>query len=148
MKVLGYEIERLGKQPLHFALLILVVSMTIAGLEKLANYASILDSDPNSPWIITTSFVLFYAIFSSIFSLRSDQLNLYWRDAIFGFLGLCFLSIMASQLLSGIGMEEAGSFRWLYVVLAIGYLVFLVIVRLMRKIVEIAIRQDDRFHGD
>lgn len=45
-------------------------------------------------------------------------------------------------------MDEAGSFRWLYIVFALTYLVFISIVNMMRKIMEIAKKQDARLRGE
>jgi hypothetical protein len=102
----------------------------------------------NSAWVLMTACILFYALCSSVLSLRSAKINIYWRNAIFGFLILAVGSALVSTAVSGVSIDEAGSFRWIYVVLAIGYLVFLAIVRLMKRIVDIAIKQDDRLRGE
>ena len=39
-------------------------------------------------------------------------------------------------------MSEAGSYRWIYIVVAIGYLVFLSLMAMLRKIVEFAQREE------
>jgi len=94
-----------------------------------------------------TASILFYAICSSVLSLRSPDMNRYWRDSILAFVGLTVLSAVAATVISGVGIDEAGSFRWIFVVLAIGFLVFLSIVRVMKRIVDIAIKQDERLRG-
>jgi len=43
---------------------------------------------------------------------------------------------------------EAKSFRWIYIVFTFGYLLFLCILRAMRKIVHIAQKQDARLRGE
>ncbi|MDX1409977.1 MAG: hypothetical protein R3330_17630, partial [Saprospiraceae bacterium] len=80
-------------------------------------------------------------------SLCADNMNRYWSRSIMCFVGLMALSILTSTVVSGASMDEAGTFRWLFVVLTIGYLVFLVIVRLMKRIVDIAIKQDEKLRG-
>ena len=53
-----------------------------------------------------------------------------------------------AYLVSGVTIDEAGSFRWLYVVLTMGYLIFLAIVQSMKRIVDIAIQQDKRLRNE
>ena len=139
--------EHIAADPVLQAGVVFVCAAVIAGMEKIGNVLSIVDSEQKSPWIVMSAFVLFYALFSSIFSLRSKALNRYWSKAIVGFVGLSALSILYATALSGLSIDEAGTFRWLFVVFAIGYLVFLIIVRLIRRIVEIAIKQDEKLRG-
>lgn len=139
--------ERVVQDPVLQAAIVGVVAVIIAGLEKLANVISMIDSEPRSPWIIMTSFILFYALFNSILSLKSSRLNRYWGRGIMSFIGLCVVTIAISTAFSSLSIDEAGTFRWLFLVLAVGYLVFLTIVRLMRKIVDIAIKQDEKLRG-
>ena len=135
------------KKPEYQAIIVFLAGLLLALLDKLATAIGLWESASNNAWIIMTAFVLFYALFNSILSLKADSMNRYWSRSIMSFVGLIAVSIGVSTLLSGIGIDEAGSFRWLFLVLTIGYLVFLVIVRLMRRIVEIAIKQDERLRG-
>ena len=130
------------------ALLILAIGVLIVGFEWLGNVIGLMDSDSNSPWIVFTSFVLFFSIANSLMSLKAENMNRYWSRSIIAFMGLLVLSGLFATLFSGLSIDEAGSFRWLFVVLTFGYLVFLSIVRLMKKIVDIAIEQDDRLRGE
>ena len=81
-------------------------------------------------------------------SLKAASMNKYWSRSIMAFMGLLVVSGLLATVFSGLSIDEAGSFRWLFVVLTFGYLVFLSIVRLMKKIVDIAIEQDDRLRGE
>ena len=105
-------------------------------------------SDPISPWIITTAMVLFFSLFNSILSLKAESMNKYWGRSIIGFMVLLVLSAVIARLFSGLSMDEAGSFRWLFLVLTMGYLIFLAIVRTMKRIVQIAIKQDKRLRNE
>ena len=55
---------------------------------------------------------------------------------------------LLAHYISGLSMDEAGHFRWLYICFTFTFLVFLSIVNLMRKIVDIAKRQDARLRGE
>jgi hypothetical protein len=136
-------VNNIARNPMYQAVLIFSIAFFLAGLEKLTNVLGILDSEPNSPWIIMTSFILFFSIANSILSLRTPNLNKYWAISIVSYIALLAFSGLVATFLSGLSFDEAGSFRWLFMVLTLGYLVFLSVVRLIRRIVEYAIKQDD-----
>ena len=140
--------QKIVRFPLAQAGLIFAIALTFALLEWLGKVSGIMNPDPNSPWIIFTSFVLFFSITTSVLSLKSSDMNRYWGRSIIAFAALLVLSGSCAWLLSGLSIDEAGSFRWLFVVLTVGFLVFLSITRLVKRIVDIAIKQDDRLRGE
>lgn len=99
-------------------------------------------------WEASFSVLLVFMLFNSVFSIPFENRMVYFRDSIFCFLGVAFLSGFLAQTFSSISMDEAGSFRWLYIVFTFTYLIFISIVNLMRKIMEIAKRQDARLRGE
>ncbi|HLF65852.1 MAG TPA: hypothetical protein VI603_18970 [Saprospiraceae bacterium] len=139
---------KIAAQPLFQAAIIFVLVAFLALIDRGSNVSGVGTSTQNSPWILMTACILFYALCSSILSLKAKQANRYWRDAILSFVLLMVASAATATVLSGQSMDEAGSFRWLFVVMSVGYLVFLTIVRLMKKIVDLAIRQDDKLRGE
>jgi hypothetical protein len=139
---------KIAAQPAYQALIIFVFSAFLTLIDTGTHLNGIGTTTKNSTWILMTTCILFYAVCSSVLSLFSRHPNRYWRDAILSYVGLLVISALTARMLSGLSMDEAGSFRWLFVVLSIGYLVFLSIVRLMRRIVEIAIRQDEKLRGE
>lgn len=138
---------KIAAQPAYQALIIFIFGVFLALIDSGTHLNGIGTSAKNSTWILMTTCILFYAVVSSVLSLFSKSPNRYWRDAIFSYVGLMIVCAGTATLLSGISMDEAGSFRWLFLVLSLGYLVFLSIVRLMRRIVEIAIKQDEKLRG-
>ena len=50
-----------------------------------------------------------------------------------------------AYIFSSMTITEAGSFKWIFMVLTFGYLLFLSVMRFMRKIVEIAQKEDDKW---
>ncbi|MDX1479407.1 MAG: hypothetical protein R3301_16950 [Saprospiraceae bacterium] len=141
------DLQTVFANPVYQAIAVLGVSLVFVLVDKLGGVTGIWETEPRSTWIIMTAFVLFFALFNSVLSLRTKNMNKYWSRSIMCFVGLIAVSVLASTILSGVSMDEAGTFRWLFVVLTIGYLVFLVIVRLMKRIVDIAIRQDEKLRG-
>ena len=109
---------------------------------KLVNLSGLLDVSDRFPWMSAAAFMLIFAIFNSIFSLSSKNLMQYWGRSIYSFLGLVFASGLVAYLFSSLSIYEAGSYRWIFFVLTIGYLVFLSIMSFMKRIVEFAQKEE------
>ena len=87
-------------------------------------------------------FMLLFAMFNSVISLSVADMIKYWGRSVYGFLGLAAGAGFLAYLFSSIPIGEAGSYRWIYVVVSFGYLVFLIIMALVRKIVEFAEKEE------
>jgi len=107
-----------------------------------------LDVDEGTPWLVACSLTFFYVIGNTILSLAADDQNTYWWQSILTYVLLVVLGASAAYLFSGSGMDSVGSYRWLYVVFAIGHVLFLAIARTMKKLVTIAKKQDRRLRGE
>lgn len=140
--------ERIAAQPLYQAIIIFIFSGLIALIDGKGDMLGVGTTSTNAAWITMTTSMLFYALCSSILSLKAKNQGRYWRNGIFTFMGLAVACGLLATAISGQSIDEAGSFRWLFVVLAIGYLVFCAIVSLIRKIVELAVKQDDKLRGE
>ncbi len=97
---------------------------------------------PEKPWVFAMTFLLFYAVINVVFSLNADNAEKYWTQSIIGFLMVAGALGSLAYLFSGLGIDEAGSFKWLFTVVTISYLVFMSIVRAMKSIVEFAQREE------
>jgi cation transporter-like permease len=105
-------------------------------------------TDPGNPWLITTSFVLFYALVNSVLSIASDNQNRYWLHSIISYVILLVVGCLIAYLFSGLSIDEAGSYRWILLIFSISYTLFLAIVRTMKRIVKIAQKQDRALRGE
>lgn len=94
------------------------------------------------PWTIAASFVLFFAAGNAVIALMSKDMEKYWSRSVMCFIGLAVLAGLAAYLFSSLGMNEAGSYKWIYLVLTVGYLVFLSMIGFMKKIVDFAQREE------
>lgn len=99
-------------------------------------------------WEIGASGLLFYALINSVLSIGYENQNYYWLYSIIGFAGLMVICGGLSFMFSGTNIDEAGSFRWIFLVFTMGYLILLSIVRTMKKIITIAQREDKRLRGE
>jgi hypothetical protein len=101
-----------------------------------------------APWVALCGVILFFAIANSVLSLADHKNKLYWMQSIISFAFLLIAGGFIAYLISGVGIYDAGSVSWIYVVFTIGYLVFLSIVNLIKFFVALAQRQDKRLRGE
>ena len=113
-----------------------------------AGSIGVLDVDGGTPWLIAVSLTFFFTIGNSVMSLAADDQNKYWWQSILSYVLLAFLGGSIAYLASGESMDIYGSYRWLYVMFAIGHIFFLALVRTIRKIVMYAKEQDSRLRGE
>lgn len=93
-------------------------------------------------WLVAASFMLFFALFNAILSATSNNILKYWGKSIYSFLGLAIGAGLLAWAFSGLPIGEAGSYKWIYFVVTLGYLVFLSMVAIMKKIVEFAQKEE------
>ena len=96
-------------------------------------------------WVIAGTAILFFALFNSVISLAVKDMNQYWTRSTASYAVLMVLSGSMAYLFSSMTISEAGTFRWIFMVLTFGYLLFLSIMRFMRKIVQIAQQEDNKW---
>ena len=123
-------------------------TMVFTLLFEIFDWTGIAASQDYLPWTMSAAGVLFFALLNSILSLAYENQNKYWLKSFGAYASLMIVGGLVSYLLSGLTIGEAMSFRWLYIVFTIGYIVFLTIVRLMRKVVLIAKKQDKALRGE
>lgn len=128
-------------------LIALGVLIIILG-SKLIAQIGLFESKDIFPWEMAFSGILFFALFNAIFSLSAKDANRYWMLSIFSFVSLVVVLSLIAWLLSGLTMDEAGSFRWILIIFTFSYLLILSIVRAMKKIVGIAQKQDAALRGE
>ena len=122
--------------------------MTLFGLIDLAMPHDDTFLDPGySPWAIATAMILCFVILNTITVLRMDNDLPYWGRSAIVLVGLMAFGYLLCWMLSGRHIDEAGTFRWLWFVMVFVWLVFFVIVRSVRRIVGIALREDERLRG-
>jgi hypothetical protein len=107
----------------------------------------IADTDEGTPWLVACSMTFFFAIGNSILSLASDDQNTYWWQSILSYVLLALLGGAIAYLFSGATVGEVDSYKWLYVVFTFGHILFLTIVRSMKRIVNLAKKEDNKLRG-
>ncbi len=127
---------------------VVIVIILVFNLITLATKTIGIFTDPTIPWLISTSFVLFFALVNSVLSIASDSNNKYWLYSIISYAILLLVGCTIAYLFSGLKIDEAGSYRWILLIFSMSYILFLAIVRTMKRIVKIAQKQDKRLRGE
>lgn len=94
------------------------------------------------PWMAAASFMLVFALFNAVYSVSSKDMVKYYGRSIYSFMALAAASGLFAWLLSSKSLNEAGSYRWIYLVITVGYIVFLCMMAFMRKVVEFAQKEE------
>lgn len=94
------------------------------------------------PWAISAAFLLMFAMMNSLICLRVEGFQKYWTASMFSYLGLMLVLGGTAWLLSGVTLNKAESYRWIFIVVSFGFLVFLSMINFMKKIVKFAEQED------
>ncbi|GIV32088.1 MAG: hypothetical protein KatS3mg030_390 [Saprospiraceae bacterium] len=131
------------KNPVWQAVVVLVMVLAVDVVVELVSLSGVV-VEQRFPWTISSTFILFFILLNVLSSFLSTRANLekYWTRSMLSFVGLAILSFFFARLFSKLSMGEAGSYRWIFIVLTIGYIVFILIMGAMRKIVEFAMREE------
>jgi MFS family permease len=118
-------------------LAMLIINLINAGLQSVG-----FGDDKSFPWTLVFTFLFFYSVSNAIVSLSAENREQYLGRSIVSYLILAVVGGLMAWLFSGMGMEEAGSFRWLYKVFTFGYLLILTMILAIGKIVEYAQKEE------
>jgi hypothetical protein len=129
-------------QPIKQAGLVFAGSLLLMLLGWLSTVSSIYVTDKLYPWSIATAFTLLFAILNSLMSIASNNFARYWGNSMYSYMALAFANGLAAWGFSGIPLGEAESFRWIYIVITVGFLVFLSMVNFMKRIVQFAEKEE------
>jgi hypothetical protein len=124
--------------PKKLAFVCAIGSFTVSFGFYILNKLGVFDAYPKFYWMSACAFLLIYSIFNSVISLRVENSPNYWGSSIMMFVSLAGLSGLLAYFLSGIGIYDAGSYSFIYVVVTFGYLVFISIMNFVKKIVDFA----------
>ena len=93
-------------------------------------------------WLTAASFMLFFALFNAVLSAASDNMMKYWGRSIYSFMGLALGAGLLAWAFTGLTINEAGSYKWIYLVVTVGYLVFLSMIAIIKNVVTFAQKEE------
>ena len=130
------------ENPAVQALVVLTGAFALMLIGWFLTVTKVYPAEPLFAWSIATAFMLLFAMLNSLMSLRADSFTRYWGRSMYSYLGLALCTGLAAWMFSGIPLREAGTYRWIYIVVTFGFLVFLSMVNFMKKIVEFAEKEE------
>lgn len=134
------------KTPPFQAACVGVLILVCAGILKILILThAMTDVNPILFWVIGGAGILFYSLMNSVISLAAGDMNRYWIFSTLSYVALAVSCAVMAYTFSGVAIDDAGSFRWIFTVLTFGYLLFLSLMRFLRKIVQVAQKEDDRW---
>lgn len=134
------------EKPKHQAALSATLIVVLSLVDFILPHSTTLLEPNSGTWIVATAMVLCYVILNAIVALRIINVIPYWSQSVMFYLALLAFSYGWSYMLSGKTIDEVGSFRWLWFVLTLVYMVFFTIARSMKRIIDIANRQEENDH--
>ncbi len=85
------------------------------------------------PWMIAVAFMLVYAIFNSVLWITSKKMMEYFSESVMYFVILAVASGLFAFLITGKSPGEVGSIKWIFIVMTLGYFVFMGIMGSIKK---------------
>jgi hypothetical protein len=134
-------LDRKFSPPIQAALVLAFSVLLMLGGVML-DKVGIMAMDPLYPWTIATGLLLVFAMLNSVSSLSADSSMQYWGSSVYSYIGLALSNGMAAWLISGIPIGEAESYKAVYSVVSVGFLVFLSLVNMIKKIVNFAEKEE------
>lgn len=107
-------------------------------------FASSIEEYSRFPWVLAASFLLIFGVFNALVFLTVEHVGKYWSQSILSYGAFALLGGFSAMFVSGLPLSEAGSFRWIYLVITFSYLIFLSIGGFMKAIVRVAQKADTR----
>lgn len=120
---------------------VLAISLVCMIMAKLVELAGI-EMESTTAWLLAATFIMFFVIFNSVISLSSKNMEIYYRQSMLSFGGLVLISGLVAWLLTGVSLENAGYYKWIFIVLTVVYIVFMAIMGFMKFIVEFAQKEE------
>ena len=100
------------------------------------------DEPSRFAWMSAASFMLFFALFNAVLSAASKNMLRYWMRSLYSFMGLAVAAGLLAWAFTGLTIYEAGSYMWIYLVVTVGYLVFLSMIAIIKNVVNFAQREE------
>lgn len=123
---------------------VFLLSVLLMGFSELLPAVPYSKTSLIMPWVVLCGMILFFAVVNSVLGFGTKDANKYWLHSIISFALLLVFGGVMAWAISGITIGNAGSVKWLYFVLTFGYLVFLSIVNLIKFLVMLAKRHENK----
>ncbi|HRI00924.1 MAG TPA: hypothetical protein PK006_07730 [Saprospiraceae bacterium] len=148
MNRLNQYFDLIQAKPIYQGIASSLIALVIIVFILIGRWIKLLSPDPESIWMITTAILLFYILFNCLFSFQTKDKMEYYAQSIYTYVALIVSGILVAQFITGQTLFETDSHPWIIMVFSMVYLVFISILNLIRKIVEIALRQEKNLENE
>ena len=138
---------RYGDKPYIQAIFVFGLAVFLILAERIFESLGLLAAAPLFPWLISSGMSLFYALMNSLLLLRTPNINTYFGISLASFVGLSVCTGLVAWFVSGVKVGDAETYKWIFVVVTFGYLVFLSMVQTMRRVADYAQEEDDKWNA-
>lgn len=128
--------------PVFQAMAVLAGVLIVNLFALLLKWSGIIAVGERFPWMVAASFMLLFAVFNSVLALSAKQMKNYYTYSVYSFAAVALIAGLVAWALSALSISEAGSYRWIFIVVSIGYMIFLGLMSFLRTIVEFAQREE------
>ncbi len=98
--------------------------------------------------IIAFAIILFYIILNIVSGFKVDDLMQFYQESVYSFIGLVGVSMLLIYIFANHSIFSNQDHKWLIKLMAIIYIVLLTILSSVKKIVGIAISQENKMRHD
>jgi len=132
--------------PLYQAGFLILVILVGNVLAYIIEATGVKTFDDLFPWVISGAILLAFTLMNTLIGLNTDsKMNVYYGKSLIGFIGLALFASVLAKTFSSYSLGEAGSMWWIFIVITIGYLIFLGMMMFMKTIVTFAQKEDENF---
>lgn len=128
--------------PIQQALGIVGASLLLMIISWLVVKSGLVEGDPLFPWSIATAFTMLFALVNSLMSLQAASVAKYWGTSMYAYMAVAAVNGLMAWAFSGVPIGQAGSYKFIYLVITFAFLVFLSVVNFIKKIIRFAEREE------
>ncbi len=132
------------ESPFYQAGLVLCFIIVLSLIDNVLPHHSKIIDPKAGPWMVSTAMMLCYVFLNTVFLFRINHVVSYWIKSVLCYVILLILAYGWCYLLTGMHIDDVGSFRWLWIVLTLVYTIFFAIAYTIRGIIAIADREEGR----
>lgn len=131
-----------SEKPFVQAIMVIIAVFVVNIVSLLVKSTGLIEITNRFAWLNAASFMLFFAVLNSIYSITAKSVPHYWGLSMYSFMLVAVISGVQAYFFSGISIANAGSYMWIYVVVTFGYLVFLSLMTMLKKVVSFAEKEE------
>ena len=109
---------------------------------KLLGIMNVFQASERFPWMAGAAMLFVFSMFSCLLLIPAKDVSIYIKRAMYSFMGLIFFTYVVAWLFTGKMIDEVGSFKWIYLVLTVGFLLFIGITVFVRQLITFAEEED------